>query len=313
MSSPRQDIRVAGLRRSRKVPGAPPAMQPFNVSHESATSLVLARLTTAVFTQTALVTAVLFYFGWARASATYDYFGIDSSMVNLATTDYLLRSVNAALAPLIVGVATCAMIVTVLIRLSSHLDSPQRPWRRRVALLLCGCFMVIGLLGAFSSLYSTPVLLPPFLPPMLMTLSIFLLVSGSRLLEIAFRRALVPSTWLQLAAFIVGAVSLLWSWSIYAHDVGVSQAERLVAELPYKNAVSIYSTERLALAGPGIDAIPLEGASSKYVVRYDGFCLLLRDRDGVFLLLPVGWERGRDRVYRIHDSDSIRIEVTAGK
>jgi len=64
------------------------------------------RLATIVASQTALLTAVLFYFGWARTSTTFAYFGVDVSLLGFSTSDYLLRSVNSAFRPLLfVGLA----------------------------------------------------------------------------------------------------------------------------------------------------------------------------------------------------------------
>ena len=38
---------------------------------------------------TTVLTAILFYFGWSRAYYFYDYLGVDSSLLNLTTRDYL--------------------------------------------------------------------------------------------------------------------------------------------------------------------------------------------------------------------------------
>src|SRR4051812_4354994 len=52
--------------------------------------------------QTAVLAAFLFYLGWARTQAISAYFGIDNSLLGLTPADYILRSINVALRPLIV-------------------------------------------------------------------------------------------------------------------------------------------------------------------------------------------------------------------
>jgi hypothetical protein len=50
---------------------------------------------------TTLVTALLFYFGWAHVYFFFDYFGIDSSVLGASTSDYVMRRVDALFIPVI--------------------------------------------------------------------------------------------------------------------------------------------------------------------------------------------------------------------
>ena len=66
----------------------------------------------AIVGQTALLTALLLYFGWARTKTTYGYFGIDVSLLDLSTTDFVLNSVNSAYNPLLrLGLVALAGLV----------------------------------------------------------------------------------------------------------------------------------------------------------------------------------------------------------
>ena len=49
-----------------------------------------------------VLTAVLFYFGYASSRAQYQYFGIDVDTIGLSTQDYVMRSPVALLTPLLV-------------------------------------------------------------------------------------------------------------------------------------------------------------------------------------------------------------------
>src|ERR1700724_2957006 len=54
----------------------------------------------AVIAPSSLITALAFYFGGVRTDAYFSYFGIDRSMINFATADYLLRSTDVLFIPL---------------------------------------------------------------------------------------------------------------------------------------------------------------------------------------------------------------------
>src|ERR687884_1890055 len=48
-----------------------------------------------------VLTAVLFYFGYASSYAEYAYFGLDVDMIGLSTQDYVMRSPQPLLTPLL--------------------------------------------------------------------------------------------------------------------------------------------------------------------------------------------------------------------
>src|SRR4051812_40160821 len=48
-----------------------------------------------------VLTAVLFYFGYASSRAQFEYFGIDVDTIGLSTQDYVMRSPQALLSPLL--------------------------------------------------------------------------------------------------------------------------------------------------------------------------------------------------------------------
>src|SRR5690349_15922216 len=58
------------------------------------TSSALLKVLGAVGGQIALLTALLFYFGWARTTAEARYLGFDASALGLSTSDYVLRSAD---------------------------------------------------------------------------------------------------------------------------------------------------------------------------------------------------------------------------
>ena len=56
---------------------------------------------TSVVAPLSLLTALMFYFGYAWARAQYDYFGIDVDTIGLSTQDYVMRSPAPLLTPLL--------------------------------------------------------------------------------------------------------------------------------------------------------------------------------------------------------------------
>src|SRR3954468_23276814 len=49
-----------------------------------------------------VLTAVLFYFGYASSRAQFEYFGVDVDTIGLSTQDYVIRSPRVLLTPLLV-------------------------------------------------------------------------------------------------------------------------------------------------------------------------------------------------------------------
>ena len=59
---------------------------------------------------TVLIAALLYYFGWVQTRATFEYFGVDTSLLRFTTADYVLRSINFAIPPF-----TCFALVVLLL------------------------------------------------------------------------------------------------------------------------------------------------------------------------------------------------------
>ncbi|HEY4568335.1 MAG TPA: hypothetical protein VIH10_02685, partial [Kribbella sp.] len=55
-----------------------------------------------IVTPITLLSALLFYFGYVSARSQYEYFGIDVDTIGLSTQDYVMRSPQPLLVPLLV-------------------------------------------------------------------------------------------------------------------------------------------------------------------------------------------------------------------
>jgi hypothetical protein len=119
-----------------------------------------------------------------------------------------------------------------------------------------------------------------------------------------------PSRAYTLTLLTLGLVAGLWAVSLYGDHAGTRSATDFAAQLPTRPGVVIYSTERIALNGPGIDAREIAELGTKYHYQYTGLRFLVNSPDK-FLLLPSRWQHGRDRVLVLRDDNSIRIDIVA--
>ncbi len=96
---------------------------------------------------------------------------------------------------------------------------------------------------------------------------------------------------------------------MYAVQIGEQSAVSLANRIYSSPSVLLYSTQRLAIAGPGVSADEITQTGLKYHFRYTGLRLLTRSGDRLFLI-PVSWRKGRDLVYILRDTDDLRADVT---
>lgn len=108
-------------------------------------------------------------------------------------------------------------------------------------------------------------------------------------------------------AIVIAAICALWGTSVYAEQLGNRAAENLVRNLSTRTRVVIYSTQRLALSGPGLSVQPLP-PGSPYHYRYTGLRLLLM-QSGTYYLLPQNWSPQLDFTYIINENDQMNIEL----
>lgn len=111
-----------------------------------------------------------------------------------------------------------------------------------------------------------------------------------------------------LVLLTLGLAAGLWAVSIYGAQIGNRLAISTANELPSRPGVVVYSTERIALGGPGINATEIYQSGAKYHFQYTGLRFLARVPDK-FLLLPARWQHGHDRVFLVRDDNSVRIDI----
>jgi hypothetical protein len=273
--------------------------------------------------QIAVLTALLYYFGWARTAAIYDYFSINTNITGYSTSDYVLRSAQPVFAPALF----VALLMLALAIIHHHLVIPvMDSWRngRRLTIQVVRVFrwtsLPVLLLVAICVLLQLQVgaNLGVILPCLLVAGAVIHLYSDSlisrfrlgRLSRDGARQA-AASPVRRAALYALALVGMFWAFGVYARDSGTEAAHRIAQNVAGRPNVILYAAQRLEIRGPGVTVDVIEGPDSRYRFRYNGLCLLVKP-PARYILLPLGWQKGRDSTVIIPDDDSIRIDIQSG-
>jgi hypothetical protein len=283
------------------------------------------QVVTAIIAPTTVLTALLFYFGWIRTNALFQYFGVDATVLGFTTQDYLLRSTEALYVPL------GTLLVVGLAGIWAHGQVEAWLARRRGGLprrtaLTVGAVGVVGL--ALFARGTAGVAVPGLsrngflVTPVCLGLGAILGAYAQWL----WRRLRQPPghrggasrpRWpglvgLGLVAMLV-VLSLFWATTDYARAYGRGRAVAYARDLAVRPGVVIYSAERLFLQGPGVreQALPA-GEHASYRYRYSGL-RLLTEAHGRLFLLPAGWTTTNGAAMVLAGDDQLRVEFTRGQ
>jgi hypothetical protein len=280
-----------------------------------------------------LIVAVMVYMGWAYESAFFGYFHLSALDPGLSVQDYLLVSLNLFQPTIVVAVVVitaiavaatrsadlvktaAAMINWAAIRVRtdsrlgwlddfippgtlSSLSKVRKRWPTARAIQLglgaattAAALILYGLAGHITvSTYLVLALLA--LGPLLLTWK----MRGTRQGRVPYAMA--------IAIFIV---CTLWAGSLRASNLGSQAALNFAANLTAKTEVAVYSTQRLALPGKGVQVGDLP-AGYEYHFRYEGLRLLYMNA-GTYYLVPVGWTPQVPLTYILDASDQMRVEL----
>lgn len=262
--------------------------------------------------QVLIITGVLYYVGWLRIRTYYHYFNVDTSLLGFNTTDYVLGSVN------IVFPALFFVAVAVIVALRIDYTISARSYRVQhmraflMALRLGAAIpTILALISIIIEATSGP--FHTIWIPLSLLIACTLFLYSLRVADILRSRpvnALDARSLQYSIALFLAVVAILWALSVYAGIIGNRDAENLARNVATSPEVVLYTTERLAINGPGVNVAEIAETGSKYHFRYTGIKLLSRSGNRLFLI-PAGWLKGRDSVYVLHDNDDLRADVTA--
>jgi hypothetical protein len=264
-----------------------------------------------VIGQLSALTALAFYFGWAHEAEFLGYFGLSTSAVNLSTTDYLLNGVSVAYWPLMLLGVLVVLAQAAHPRIRARVTAWPRPERRLWlggAVLVGVTLLMVALVGLLQVwIFPRPVPMIPLLITSGVTLITYSAVLAS-LVQPSGSTLPDKAQFVALAGLIAGGT--FWIWASYASQSGRSDAEGTAAQLVYRTDVTVFSADRLLLAGPGIHVDSVGDEQSKYHFRYTGLRMLVRS-DNRYFLLPKNWRRGADAVVVLSESDDVRLQFVA--
>ena len=266
---------------------------------------------TSIASQAALITALLYFFGRVHMSAMYNYFGLDANSLGFSTSDYVINSLNATLPPVVL----CALAILSVLTLVKHLDRTvnliqQRPRIKRLTVIVTvvvvvACLIIVlnGISNLPTASYSRGYPLP------IAVLGLAAAVGmGRRLLAPSSGRTTDPLWSMMVAAFALAGV--LWVTDIYVGADGTREGRDRANTLrsPTSSDFVLYSANRLAIAGPGIQADPITTDGNRYRFQYSGLRLLIRT-PREYVILPAYWQKGRDHVIVMPVDDSTRFDL----
>ncbi|WP_326834584.1 hypothetical protein VSH64_06610 [Amycolatopsis rhabdoformis] len=261
-----------------------------------------------------LLSALLFYFGYVSTRSQYEYFGIDVDLIGLATQDYVMRSPQPLLTPLLVLTLASVGALVLHSALQRRIAAAQDTARLRFAArVLTAVGLVV--LGAGIGLLLLYALVRGWVwyalvTPLLIAVGGVLVVYGFRVLRRldpgAPAASAVRRVSLALVLVVVG-VSLFWTTATIAQWSGRGLALAQARALDGLPSVIVDTKERLFPRSPGIDETALPPAAGQtYHYRYRNLRLLVHGNDRMFLV-PRTWSAS-DTTLVVPLDSSVRVQ-----
>jgi hypothetical protein len=247
------------------------------------------------------LSALLFYFGYVCARSQYAYFGVDVDTIGLGTQDYIMRSPQPLLAPLLVLTLIGAGV------LALHTAT-----RRRMAVAAVGVgrlargLTIVGLVALGSGVILLVIYsqvrdwaLYNLVTPLLIALGAALTAYGSRVRQLTAaatdtesapaQRSLLLRRTSSTLIYVLIAAGTFWTTATVAQWTGRGLAQHDAQNLNRLPSVILDTKERLYLRSPGIEETMLPGSQGQtFHYRYRHLRLLIHGHDRMFLV-PDQW------------------------
>ena len=247
-----------------------------------------------------LLSALLFYFGYVSARSQYEYFGIDVDTIGLSTQDYVMRSPQPLLVPLL-GITLLA-VAGLLLHNALHPTPTALRRAARIAVLI----LILGAIG----LLAYPVI--GGIPYYALIVPAVIGLSAAALAYLTYlRRKADPTVGPQRVLIALLAIATItcafWATATTAQYSGRGLAKSEARHLNRFPVVILDTKERLALRSPGIEETTLRpGTGQTFNYRYRGLRLLVVGQNRLFLV-PQTWTASNTTVVLPLD-DSIRVQ-----
>ncbi|MDR7275775.1 hypothetical protein [Catenuloplanes atrovinosus] len=258
----------------------------------------------SVIAPVSVLTAVLFYFGYVSSRSQYEYFGVDVDAVGLGTQDYVMRSPQPLLVPLIVltllGAGLLAGHAAIRDRVTTATGRTMTIARAAgLTLLAAGALLLAGYPLAGRWAYY------PLVTPLLLA------VGGGLTGYLGHLRGAAPAHIARRAArvliYVLVAASVFWGTATVAQWSGRGLAMNQARHLNDLPRVILDTKERLHLRDPTVQesALPAE-ENQTFRYRYRRLRLLVVGRERLFLV-PEVWSPSNSTLVVPMDG-SVRVQ-----
>lgn len=257
-----------------------------------------------------VVTALVFYFGWARAKAQAEWMGLHVNLFGYTTRDFALLSISALYLPLLLLIAL-AMLWVWLDRLLRRRIDRGAAGRWATALPRAALLGAGALIGLMVVLLFAERVYSPLYAPYLVTAGVLVAAWAVRIRRCAAavegpRRPAEQQAVEATLLLVLVALLLFWGTSNFAEARGRGLAEDLEVNLPWLPRAQVYSQEPLGLDVPGVTTHEL-GTAEAPLYRYDGLRLLTVSGERYFFLHE-GWSVEEGTVVVLPDDASLRVQ-----
>jgi hypothetical protein len=287
-----------------------------------------ASLVGSVVVPTGILTALLFYFGYASTKSQYEYFGVDVDAVGMDTQEFLMRSARPLLVPLLLVTLVGIGGIRLHINLNAFIQANHQDVdRTRRLLAFRGVATKVMLVGAaIVSTSIVAILVYPLLSdwsfytlitPLLLAVGVVLLAYTGKVRDTLDRningsvdldgRANALRQLSLILSGIVVAGCAFWATATLAQWSGRGQAAAIATQFSKLPLVILDTKERLYVGDAVIKetALPMEaGQSFRY--RYRNLRLLIEGSERLFLV-PDRWSNNATTLV-VPMNDSVRIQ-----
>jgi hypothetical protein len=248
---------------------------------------------------------VLFYFGWSHAYWFFHYFGVNSTVLGLTASDYLMRGFDGLFVPLVAIAVTCLVVVWARGLVAGRLGRHTIP--RWLLPVLGGAGIALCANGLSRVVVVTPLNRPLAVAPLSLAAGVVVLTVAVRLATAGQPRSDVAGLVEYGATFVLVGMSLFWAAADYSAAVGRSRAAQFVRELPAHPEAVLYSEHGLNMPAEGVTGVRCRDPEGAYLYRYDGLALILQSSDQ-YVLVPKEWSRSDGVAIVLPRNDRVRLE-----
>jgi hypothetical protein len=297
---------TGGYRVARSVP-PPPGSLGGDASDQTANESRAVQLLMQIGSPVAIVTALMFYFGWIRADTEAERLGFDTSVTGMTTTDYLMKSILALFVPMLVPLLAALLLMALHRRFvaSATAGSRLNAGLGRLAHVAVWSWPGWLILGVVLVLFAPP--LAGMAVPAILTAAPACLLYGDALGRRTCRSGGLTRG-VRVLVLVILALAVFWDTERVARLVGAEYAAEVTAHPTRLVAVTVFSEKDLGFDA-GVAVTRLNEPSGAYRFRYDGFRLVQRSGNRLFLISE-SWDPAHRRVYVLTDDGRVRVEFS---